>query len=148
MPPPITRVSLTPAPSDAGMPRTLRTTRASLAGTDAFMAGPSRKVAADMGAFARGRNARRWNGTCQPCAAPASARGHAPGAVDARVAGEVGRDGGGADVLDLGEGGHRVVVEPETAEVVGKVQHPARRQPSDRQPQQLHVRALHVEVAG
>src|SRR5690606_20006205 len=77
-----------------------------------------------------------------------SGRGQAPGAVDAGVALEVRRDGRGTDLLAFGELRHRVRIQPEAAEVVGEVQHPALGQPRHRRTQQAHVLALHVEVVG
>src|SRR5690606_15305903 len=68
--------------------------------------------------------------------------GQAPGAVDAGIALEVRRDGRGADLLALGELGHRLGIQAETAEVVGEVQHPALCQPRHRSAQQPHVLAL------
>ena len=52
--------------------------------------------------------------------------------MDPRVAGEVRRDGRSADVLDAGELRNRDFVQLEAAEIVGEIQHAARRQPRHR----------------
>src|SRR5690554_3769393 len=113
------------------MPRTLRTMRAYEAGSRAFIQGTPRGLPITMGPA--------W-----PVSAPTggtvlaggvlSGRSPAPGpqppgTVDARVAGEVRRDGFRGDLPGIGERGHRVRVEPEAAVVVGEVQHAVRREP-------------------
>src|SRR5690606_25414671 len=63
----------------------------------------------------------------------------APGAVDARVAGEVRRDRGGADVLAGSEAGDGLGVEAEAAEVVGEIEHATRGEALDGRMQQAHM---------
>src|SRR5690606_854641 len=144
---PIRRVSLTPAPSLVGMPRSLRMTRAevvvvAMGGSWGYLCQGWRRCGA---AVARLAGCGVAGVGCRvPVAARASLLqgGEAPGAVDARVAGEVRGNGGRADVLAACKPGDRLLVEAEAAEVVGEVQHPARGQPGDRGAQQFHVRGL------
>ena len=140
---PITRVSLTPAPSDAGMPRRLRTTRAWLSAAmsvvDVFTESSGR-------CDPHLRSGRRPRIAPAPgtldcahatdCSAAASARRgiqplQAPAAMDARIALEIRRNRRGADVLAARELRHGLVVEAEAAEIVGEIQHAVARQPGD-----------------
>src|SRR5690606_18747258 len=138
---PITRVSLTPAPSLVGMPRSLRITRAevlvvAMGGSWGTCAkdggGPGAAVARRAGCGVarmgcRGRVAAR---------APLLQDRQAPGAVDAGVAGEVRGNGLRADVLAACKSGDRRLVQAEAAEIVGEVQDAAGGQAGDRGAQQ------------
>src|SRR5690606_37029183 len=107
--PPITRVSLTPAPSDAGVPRSLRAMRAwdavvfmggSCAGTGMMGAAGGRLQAREWNGRLRGYQGQRpWSpafaGMTADSPGATGIRHQPPGTVDAGVAGEVDRDGAG-----------------------------------------------------
>src|SRR5690606_34533767 len=156
----MTRVSFTPAPSEVGVPRRVRVTVAGMVVMERTPLGTGESMAVGDTRSKRVRSHTSFHfrepgaGSREPEGAfrlPATDSRlpcfQAPGAVDAGVAGEVRGDGGGADVLAAGEGGDRLGIQAEAAEIVGEVQHAAGRQPGHGRAQQAHVAGLHVEIA-
>src|SRR5690606_30722411 len=158
-PPPITRVSFTPAPSDAATPRTLRPMRAVVSAV-AFMRVPRGGRVGDMGPRLAGTPS--TGGTLVASRRPSwplssgcdtgtgagrtpdvarsrlklrLQRLQPPGAVDARVACEIGRNRGRADVFDRGEGGHRLPAQPKPPKMLGEDTHPPGGEPRPASPQ-------------
>src|SRR5690606_8574721 len=139
-----------PAPAPARRPRRPPPPRARPHRAAPPAPRPPRPRRPGAGAAPGGRGARRGGGAGAARTAPpggGSAGGvrpplQAPGAVDPRVAREIGRNGGGGDLLAGREARDRLLVQPEPAVVVREVEHPARRQARHRGAQQAHVLAL------